>query len=88
MKLGFLVNGDSEEDETSDSDWISIKDGEEGKKEISLFDSSSEAEIAVLFLCTMKTTIIGYRLNNITIQINLVKNCKTCVHLGQQPLLQ
>jgi len=36
----------------------------------------------------MKTLIIGYELNNITIQINLVTNCKTCVRLVQQQILQ
>ena len=46
MKLGFLVNDDSEEDETSDYDRISTKDGEEDKKEISLFDSSYKEEMA------------------------------------------
>ena len=45
MKLGFLANDDSEEDETSDSNWISTEDGEEDKKEISLFDSSPEEEM-------------------------------------------
>ena len=44
--------------------------------------------LSLLFFCTMKTLIIGYGLNNITIQINLVINCKTYVRLGQQPLLQ
>jgi len=36
----------------------------------------------------MKTLIIEYELNNITIQINLVTNCKTCVRLVQQQILQ
>ena len=37
----------------------------------------------------MKTLIIiGYGLNNITSQINLVINSKTYVRLAQQPLLQ
>ena len=44
--------------------------------------------LLLLFFCTMKTLIIGYKLNNITIQINLVINCKTYVRLVQQPLLQ
>ena len=43
---------------------------------------------ACSFLCAMKTLIIGYGLNNITIQINLAINCKTCVCLVQQQLLQ
>ena len=42
----------------------------------------------LFFFCTMKTLIIGYGLNNIIIQINLVINCKTFVCLMQQPLLQ
>ena len=49
MKLGFLANDDSEQDEISDSDWISTEDGEEDKEEISLFDSSSEAEMVTNF---------------------------------------
>ena len=40
------------------------------------------------FLCTVKTLIIGYGLNNITIQINLITNCKTCGSLEQQQLVQ
>ena len=36
----------------------------------------------------MKTLIIGYGLHNISIQINLVTNCKTCVSLVQQQLVQ
>jgi len=40
------------------------------------------------YLCTMKTLIIGYELNNITIKINLATNCKTCVRLVQQQILQ
>ena len=36
----------------------------------------------------MKTLIIGYGLPNISIQINLVTNCKTCVSLVQQQLVQ
>jgi len=36
----------------------------------------------------MKTLIIGYELNNIPIQINLVTNFKTCVRLVQQQILQ
>ena len=45
MKLGFLANDDNEEDETSDLNWISTEDGEEDKKEIFLFDSSSEEKM-------------------------------------------
>ena len=41
-----------------------------------------------VFFCTMKTLIIGYGFNNITIQIDLVINCKACVRLVQQQLLQ
>ena len=41
----------------------------------------------LFFFGTMKTLIIGYGLKNITIQINLVINCKTYVRLVQQPLL-
>ena len=36
----------------------------------------------------MKTLIIEYGLNNTTVQINLVINCKTYVRLMQQPLPQ
>ena len=46
------------------------------------------ASFIVVFFCTMKTLIIGYGLNNITIQINLGINCKIYVRLVQQPLLQ
>ena len=35
----------AKKDKISDSDWISTEDGEEDKKEIYLFDSSSEAEM-------------------------------------------
>ena len=57
MKLGFLANGDSEEDETSNSDWSSSDDGEEDKKEISLFDSSSEEEIMTNLVYQLLQTI-------------------------------
>jgi len=40
------------------------------------------------YLCPIKTLIIGYELNNITIQISLVTNCKTCVRLVKQQILQ
>ena len=43
--LGFLANDDSEEDETSDSNWISTDDGEEDREEISLYNSSSKEEM-------------------------------------------
>ena len=46
MKLGFLVNDNSKEDETSNQDKISTEDGEEDKKEMSLFDSSFEEKMA------------------------------------------
>ena len=57
MKLGFLANDDSEEDETSDSNWISTEDGEEDKKEISLFDSSSEKEMVTNLVHQLLQTI-------------------------------
>ena len=44
--------------------------------------------LLLFFFCTMKTLIIGYGLNNNTIQIHLVINCKTYVRLMKQPLLQ
>ena len=56
MKLGFLENH-SEEDETSDSKWISTEDGEEDKKEISLFDSSSEEEMVTNLVHLLLQTI-------------------------------
>ena len=43
--MGFLANSDGEEDETSESNWISTEDGEEDKEEISLFNSFSEKEM-------------------------------------------
>ena len=55
--MGFLANDDSEEDETSDSDWISTEDGEEGKEEISLFDLSSEEEMMTNFVHLLLQTI-------------------------------
>ena len=57
MKLGFLANDDSEEDETSDSNWISTEDGEEDKKEISLFDSSFEEEMETNLVHQLLQTI-------------------------------
>ena len=57
MKLGFLENDDSEEDETSDSNWIYTEDGEEDKKEISLFDSSSEEEMVTNLVHQLLQTI-------------------------------
>ena len=57
MKLGFLANDDSEEDETSDSNWISTEDGQEDKKEISLFDSSSEEEMVTNLVDQLLPTI-------------------------------
>ena len=40
--LGFLASDDSEEEEISVLDWISIDYGEEDREEISSYDSSSE----------------------------------------------
>ena len=57
MNLGFLANDDNEEDETSDSDWISTKNGEEDKEEISLFDSSSEKEMVTHLVHLLLKTI-------------------------------
>ena len=57
MKLGFLANDDSEEDDTSDSNWISTEDGEEDKKEISSFDSSSEEEMVTNLVHQLLQTI-------------------------------
>ena len=57
MKLGFLANDHSEEDETSDSDWISTENGEEDKEEISLFDSSFEAEMVTNLVHLLLQTI-------------------------------
>ena len=57
MKLGFLANDDSEEDETSDSNWISTEDGEEDKKKISLFDSPSEEEMVTNLVHQLLRTI-------------------------------
>ena len=57
MKLGFLANDDSEEDETSNSIWISTEDGEENKEEISLFDSSSEEEMVTNLVHLLLQTI-------------------------------
>ena len=57
MKLGFLANDDSEEDETSDSDWISTEDGKEDKLEISLFDSFFEKEMVTNLVHQLLQTI-------------------------------
>ena len=57
IKLGFLANDDSKEDKTSDSNWISTEDGEEDKKEISLFDSSSEEEMVTNLVDQLLQTI-------------------------------
>ena len=57
MKLIFLANDEGEEDETSDSNWISTEDGEEDKKEISLFDSSSEEEMVTNLVHQLLQTI-------------------------------
>ena len=57
MKLGFLANDDSEEDETSDSNWISTEDGEKDKKEISLSDSFSEEEMVTNLVYQLLQTI-------------------------------
>ena len=57
MKLGFLENDDSEEDEASDSDWIFTENGKEDKKEISLFDSSSEEEMVANLVHLLLQTI-------------------------------
>ena len=56
--MGFLANDDSEEDKTSDSNWISTEDGEEDKKEISLFDSSSEEEMVTNLVHQLLQTIL------------------------------
>ena len=55
--MGFLANDDSEEDETSDSNWISTEDGEEDKEEISLFNSSSEEEMVTNLVHLLLQTI-------------------------------
>ena len=57
MKLIFLANDDGEEDETSDLNWIFTEDGEEDKKEISLFDSSSEEEMVTNLVHQLLQTI-------------------------------
>ena len=57
MKLVFVANDDGKEDETSDSNWISIEDDEEDKKEISLFDSSSKAEMVTNLVHQLLQTI-------------------------------
>ena len=57
MKLGFLANDDSEENETSDWDWISTEDGEEDKKEISVFNSFSEKEMETNLVHQLLQTI-------------------------------
>ena len=58
MKLGFLANDDSEKDEISDSDWISTEDGKEDKEELSIFDSSSEAEMVTNLAHLLLQTIL------------------------------
>ena len=42
----------------------------------------------LFFLCTMKTIIIKYELNNITIQINLATSYKINVRLVHQQLVE
>ena len=46
-----------QQDDTSDSNWISTKDGEEDKKEISSFDSSSEEEMVTNLVHQLLQTI-------------------------------
>ena len=80
MKLSFLANDDSEEDETSDSNWISTEDGEEDKKEISLFDSSSEEEMATNLVHRLLQTISFPKPNRgkkHLLQIMLVEKLRT-----------
>ena len=55
--MGFLANDDSKKDEISDSDWISTEDGEEDKEEISLFVSSSAAEMVTNLIHLLLRTI-------------------------------
>ena len=57
MKLGFLANDDSEEDETSDSNWISTENVAEVKEEISFFVSSSEEEMVAYLVHLLLQTI-------------------------------
>ena len=47
-----------QQDETSDSNWISTEDGEEDKKEICLFDSSSEEEMVTNLVHLLLETIL------------------------------
>ena len=56
MKLGFLANDNSEKDKTSDSNWISTEDGKD-KKEISLFELSSEEEMVTNLVYQLLQTI-------------------------------
>ena len=58
MKLGFLANDDSKKNEIGDSDGISTEDGKEDKEEISLFDSSSEAEMVTNLVHLLLQTIL------------------------------
>ena len=58
MRFGFLANDDSEKDKISDSDWISTEDGEEDKEEISVFNSSSEAEMVTKLVHLLLQTIL------------------------------
>ena len=57
MKLDFLANDNSEKDKISDSDWICTGDGGEDKEEISLFDTSSEAEMVTNLVHLLLQTI-------------------------------
>ena len=76
MKLGFLANDNSGEDKTSDSDGISTEDGEEDRKEISLFDSSSEEEMVTNLVHQLLQTILfpkPKRDKNYLLQIMLIE---------------
>ena len=55
--LGNQQQQQKQQDETSDSNWISTEDGKEDKKEISLFDSSSEEEMVTNLFHQLLQTI-------------------------------
>ena len=79
MKLGFLANDDSEEDETSDSNWISTEVGEEDKEEISSFVSSPEEEMVTNLVHLLLQTISFPKPNcgkKHLMQIMLVENLR------------
>jgi len=82
--LGFVAREDSEEEEEiSDSEWVSTDDGEEDREEISSCDSSSEGEMdePTMFLCCCKLLRFQNRnVANNTLYVQKRKRCTAMEH--------